>query len=457
MRALLQRSRREGPLWIGAAVVEGAWLVLAAQGDLRPVVPRFWMLFAIAFAGYLLGAASVARQRGSLAAILIGAAVFRLTLLPAAPSLSDDIYRYLWDGRVQLAAINPYLHAPADAAVEELRDAHYPNINHKSVPTIYPPLAQLFFLGVSAASHTVPAMKIALLCCEALLAATLILLLRRIGRDPRWVLLYLWNPLAVLEIAGSGHVDALGAALLMAAAALMLDGRRAPAALTLAAAVLGKLLPLLAAPLFWREFGKHDGRDLRAWLRPGGRLPFLLLPLGVLAGYAPYAGAGTGLFDGLSAYAARWRFNDSVFSVVFEGLQLSGVDTDGAHAAARLICAGGIAFASVAAPVLIANPLRVLFAVLAVFILFSPTLHPWYLLWILPFLPFFPSPAWLCLSGLVVFSYEVLERYVELGVWEEQAWVKWVEFAPFYLLLAAVPILRGRLPSFRWYATADGG
>ena len=445
----LQRLKREAPLWGCAAAMEGAWLVLASLGDLRPAIPWFWMLYAVAFSAYLAGAAFVAMRRGSLAAVLIGAAVFRLTLLPAAPSLSDDIYRYLWDGRVQLAGINPYLHSPGDAAVEELRDAHYPHINHKSVPTIYPPLAQLFFLGVSAVSHTVTAMKAALLCCEALLAAILILLLRRSGRDPRWVLLYLWNPLAVVEIAGSGHVDPLGIALLMAAAALMLSGRRAAASLALAAAVLAKLVPLLAAPLFWRGFGKHEGRDLRAWLRLGGRKPLLLFPVGVLAGYVPYSGAGSGLFDGLSAYAARWRFNDSVFSLVVEGLRLAGVDADGAQSGARLFCAAAVALTCLAAPVLVDDPLRVLFVVLSVFTLLSPTLHPWYLLWVLPFLPFFPNPAWLFFSGLVVLSYEVLGRYLHLGVWEEQAWVRLVEFVPFYLLLAGVPVLRGRLPSLR--------
>ncbi len=445
----LQRLKRDAPLYGCAAAMEGAWLVLASLGDLRPAIPWFWMLFAVAFAAYTGGAAFVAVRRGSLAAVLIGAAVFRLTLLPAAPSLSDDIYRYLWDGRVQLAGINPYMHSPGDPAVEELRDVHYPHINHKDVPTIYPPLAQLFFLGVSAVSHTVTAMKAALLCCEALLAAILILLLRRSGRDPRWVLLYLWNPLAVVEIAGSGHIDPLGIALLMAAASLMLNGRRGAAALALAAAVLAKLIPLLAAPLFWREFGNHGGRDLRAWLSLRGRMPLLLLPVGVLAGYLPYSGAGSGLFDGLSAYAARWRFNDSVFSLAVEGLRLAGVDAEGAHSGARLFCAGAVALTCLAAPVLMADPLRVLFVVLSVFTLLSPTLHPWYLLWILPFLPFFPNPAWLCLSGLVVLSYEVLGRYLHLGVWEEQAWVRLVEFAPFYLLLAGVPILRRRLPSLR--------
>ena len=170
----------------------------------------------------------------------------------------------------------------------------------------------------------------------------------------------------------------------------------------------------------------------------------LLLPLGVAAGYIPYSVAGAGLFDGLSAYAGRWRFNDSVFSLVLEGLRLSGVEADGAPAAGRLVCAGAVALVCLGAPVLIADPLRVLFVVLSVFTLLSPTMHPWYLLWILPFLPFFPNPAWLCLSGLVVLSYEVLGRYLTLGVWEEQAWVRLVEFTPFYLLLVGVPILRGR-------------
>ena len=103
-------------------------------------------------------------------------------------------FRYVWDGRVQLAGINPYLYAPSAPEVAHLRDALYQSINHATIPTIYPPLAQLFFRAICALSATPAAFKLALLLCDWGLCLLLAHSLVRRGQDPRRVVLYAWNP-----------------------------------------------------------------------------------------------------------------------------------------------------------------------------------------------------------------------------------------------------------------------
>jgi hypothetical protein len=96
-------------------------------------------------------------------------ALMRLGLLFETPRLSDDIYRYLWDGRVQAAGINPYRYIPADPHLAFLRDdAIYPHINRRDyAPTTYPPGAQMFFFAVTRVTETIAGFKAALLCVEA--------------------------------------------------------------------------------------------------------------------------------------------------------------------------------------------------------------------------------------------------------------------------------------------------
>ena len=91
------------------------------------------------------------------------------------PRTSDDAYRYVWDGRVQAAGINPYRYAPADPALAELRDdAIFPKINRAEYAvTIYPPVAQMFFFLVTRLGENVTTMRLAMLGCEAGLVAVI--------------------------------------------------------------------------------------------------------------------------------------------------------------------------------------------------------------------------------------------------------------------------------------------
>lgn len=428
-------------LWLAAIMCAGAACGLAMFDDLALHVGAMWVGCLVCLAGCGLGAWRVQQGRGSVPLILGCAVLMRLALLPTEPSLSDDIYRYLWDGRVQLAGLNPYAHAPDSEAVAHLRDELWEQINHRQVPTVYPPLAQWLFAGVVGLGGGIVALKLALLLCEAGAIAAVIGLLRHRGRDPAWVLLYAWHPLPVLEIAGSGHVDALGIGALMLSLLWLVRCQRLWAAAGLAAAILAKLIPVLCALAFWRTWhpvtdaSSNEANSWRAWLDPRPQAPLLLTGALVLSAYGWFLLDGAGIFSGLQTYALKWRFNDGVFAGVYYLLRDPELSwDDAALLQARQVCLvlwGAVALLALRWR----DPLRICFALLGAYTVLSPTVHPWYLLWVLPFLPLFPRPAWLALSGLILLSYEVLIGYRSRGLWEPADWAVWVQYGPFFLLL----------------------
>ena len=428
--------------------MEVCFAAIALAGDLRPQIHLFWGLAFAAFACYGITCWRALRTTESraLRQIFVFAVVFRVTLLCATPNLSDDIFRYVWDGRVQLAGINPYQHAPDSPALASLRDELYPQINHKHIRTIYPPVAQLFFAAVSLIEASPLLMRVFLVGCELALLLALLKILRLRGVSSERLLLYAWNPLAVLEIAGSGHIDALAVALLMWALYLLLQGKKQAGTAVLATAVLGKLVPLLAVPVFWRHMGASASSFRSTWFALKGRLAMLWLPLILVAGYAVYAGAGAShILDGLNVYLMKWRFNDGLYTLVYELLREPGLPwDDDALERARLLCSLALIGVSIITLIRVHDTLRALFILLAAHLLLSPTIHPWYLLWVLPFTPLFPSPAWLYLSGATLLSYNVLDGFHATGVWHEEDWVKWVQYAPFAALAAVSHLARRR-------------
>jgi len=223
------------------------------------------------------------------------AVAMRIALLPVAPHLSTDAYRYVWDGRVQAAGVNPYRHIPTDPALAALRDeAIFPNINRAEyAPTIYPPAAQILFQAVARISDSLIAMRLALVLCEVVIVAALLSLLRRIGQPPARVLAYAWHPLAVWEIAGSGHLDAAMIAVMMVGLwTALVPGRRLLAAGVLAVAALVKPPAAIALSVAWR-----------AW---DWRAPAVAIAVAV-ALYLPYISVGTGVLGFLPGYLAEER------------------------------------------------------------------------------------------------------------------------------------------------------
>ncbi len=419
-----------------AGAIEACCCYLVFLGDLQRQIGALWAGVFPAFLCCALAAHLVLRRGappGRPHLILGAALVFRLTLWWSPATLSDDIFRYIWDGRVQLAGINPYLYSPSAPQVAHLRDALYHSVNHAAIPTIYPPLAQLFFRAICMLSATPAAFKLALLLCDWGLCLLLAHSLVRRGQDPRRVVLYAWNPLPLVEVAGSGHIDALGVLLLFAALYALHSQRWAAAVCALAGAFLVKLVPLALLPTFWH-------RPRADWLNFRKRSALLLFPtLGLLA-FWPFADAGEKLATGLLTYVQHWHFNAAAYSLFRFALQ----PWDGhAYSHARWLCTALFAFAALGVQLRYREPYRAAFATLGAYVLLSPTVHPWYLLWVLPFLVFFSSPAWMLLSGLIFLAYEVQIGYGNEGVWREKPWVLWAQYAPFYLLFSITACYRG--------------
>src|ERR1700674_4046062 len=216
--------------WLAVMAIALTGLTLAT-----PVLHRGysgWALIAT-FALGGLGAWAASRladrsdQRWALIIILAGAVAMRLALLFVEPYLSSDLYRYIWDGRVQAAGINPYRYVPGAPELAQLRDPSiFPNINRADYAvTIYPPVAQALFFAVTRVSEGVVAWKAALLLFEAGTVAAIIALLRRQDAPATRVAAYAWHPLPVWEIAGNGHVDAAMIALLLLAVLFFFHGR----------------------------------------------------------------------------------------------------------------------------------------------------------------------------------------------------------------------------------------
>src|SRR5690349_2390315 len=215
---------------------------------------RFFMTVAfIQSAIYLVAAWIVMRARPSNATVLIVigfAVIFRLSILFAPPYLSDDIYRYVWDGRVQAAGINPYRYIPAAPELVQLRDETiYPKINRRDwAKTIYPPVAQVVFFLTTRISESVTWMKATMLGFELITIWAIAQLLTLLGRPRQLLLLYAWHPLVIWEFAGSGHVDAISIGFIALAFLAWHNKSNLGAGLTLACATLSKLFPIVLIP-----------------------------------------------------------------------------------------------------------------------------------------------------------------------------------------------------------------
>jgi hypothetical protein len=391
------------------ATMAAALTVLTVAGPRLHLAYGGWALMLVFAAGGVgilcaLGTADGQDQRAALAAILAGAVLMRLGLLFVEPYLSTDIYRYVWDGRVQAAGINPYRYVPNAPELVHLREAAiFPNINRADYAvTIYPPAAQAVFFAVTRLGESVLAMKLGLIAFEAATVIALLALLDRLRMPRTRIVAYAWHPLPIWEIAGSGHVDIAMCALLMAGLLLFLHGRTSLAGVAVTLGALVKPTALLAVPVFWRPW------DLR--------LPLVVVMTALLA-YVPYLSVGSGVFGFLWGYideeglTSGRGFNALWLMERFTGHVPVAAGVYAAVAAAIMIClAVSVSFRgdrSARASVACLSWLLVVFMILA-----SPH-YPWYFLVLVPLLAIHPSAtAW-----VLTLVCPILYDSVEGGGW----------------------------------------
>jgi len=397
--------------------METCFAGIVLLGDLRFHLSVFLAVFFLAFLLYLSAVMLIRSGSGpsrlQMAWILGMALLFRASLLCSQPSLSDDIYRYLWEGNLVLHGENPFTHPPDDPALAAYRGPDFQRINNPEVSTIYPPVAQGVFAAARAVSPRPRAMQGAAALADMLLVLLLLRVLTTAGRDPRWVLVYAWHPLPVMEFAGSGHIDVVAILFLVLSLYLLTTGRSGWSSLALALSFLTKLFACALLPLYWFRV-------------PRLRLAGIFLSCTLLA-FLPFLNAGNALFRGGLAYASRWRSNGSVFDLL--------VWMTGSITVSKVLIGSTFALAAVLLARRNADPFRVAFSLAGLYVILSPTVHPWYAAWFLPFLCLYPRASWLTLSGTVVLSYHVLGGWATRGEWIEAPWVRIVEYTPFFLLL----------------------
>src|SRR5438132_5204355 len=294
-------SRSFELLACGTGLVLVMWL-LGRVPSWRAELGTFQALLAAGFVFYALALARLGRRPEipqATAIVLAVAVASRLALLPVTPSLSDDVYRYVWEGRVTAQGENPYALPPSAPALAPLRDREiYPRLNHAELSTIYPPLAMAGFAAVAALSPTVLAMKLWIVLHDLALTVLLVWWLRGRGLGAAAAIAYAWCPLVLVEFAGSGHNDPT--AMVWLVAALMAAERRPlVSACCLVAGVMTKLAPLAALPSL-----------LVVWPWRARALALGLLTAGLVA----FAFAASGPSSGLWAFARAWRNNDLLFT-----------------------------------------------------------------------------------------------------------------------------------------------
>jgi hypothetical protein len=320
---------------------------------------------------------------------------------------------------VQSHGINPYRYPPNHEAVKKLRDgAIYPYINRKGSPTIYPAGAQALFYSLNRlGARSVVSFKGASLLFDMGSILLLVMILANLGLNKDRVLVYAWNPLIIYELANNGHLDGFVVFFFMLTLWLLVKERPNAAVSTLAVATSLKFYPLFVLPAILKE------KKIRR----------LLLFSAVFAiFYLPYLSVGRSVLGFLPEYLTNPHesFNLGLKAYLMKFFPFLNPVIISMLLASAFIVAAGWVWIRRKNDVVDALKLAYILAGLYI-VLTSASLHPWYLLWIIPFLSLLPSPAWLYFCFMVPFSYLKYESHQ--GVFPE--WVRHMEYIPFFILL----------------------
>jgi hypothetical protein len=294
---------------------------------------------------------------------LVLAAVWHIAFLRVPAGPDDDIHRYVWDGRLQRLGYNPFLVVPSDPAVQLLHTPETRNLNNPDLPSPYPAGAQLFFRAVTTIHESTFAMKVAFVVCEFAIVFVLLDVLRCNRQGAHLVLAFAWNPLLAVEVAGSGHIDIVGALLLVVSAAALVRRWRATAAVALGLAIAVKFLPVVLLPLYWKRVRIRDAA---------------LAAAVVAILYVPFLNHGRIPIGSLGTYVQSFRFNSPVFAML-------------ARVAPPQLLVGLAVLAGIVTATWLRRAKRELSLEqlawpMAASLLCAPAVFPWYLLWLLPFL-----------------------------------------------------------------------
>lgn len=393
-------------LVLAVAAVTGS--CLSTRGTPTAMIVAHGLLFIAGLAVWLSAIQAPPSSRTVLI-LLLAAIAARALLLPLPPS--DDVNRYLWEGRLVLAGENPYTQ-PAALAAEHWRDALWAGMNNRDKLTAYPPLAELVFAAGAAIGDGAWPLKLTFVAAEL---ATLWLVLRELRRRHLPVAnlaLAAFSPVLLLATAGEAHFDSLFVLATLQALRAQSGGRHRWAWAWLAIAIQLKVVAILLLPILCRRGGWR-----RAWM----------LPLVALVPALPFLGELPNLARGILAFGTG-AIHNAFLPAILRWLPGDPSESMAIGYALLALWTGFIARR-------VDDPFRAAFLILAALLLLSPVTHVWYFSWIVPFLALMPQPAWLLLTGLQAFYFTAWVQATAGRGWVQPEWAWWAQWAPFAILL----------------------
>ncbi|MCH2391075.1 MAG: glycosyltransferase family 39 protein [Nitrospinales bacterium] len=450
----------------------------------RPILEYLAIYFSI-FSLYTLACLSVFKsnwtQKTFWVLIAFGL-LFRFAVLPSQQIQEDDVYRYLWDGKVFAHGINPFKFAPEEinqyqsikvqnpayflshygkndqnelAVLNDLKWEsdialrYMERINHPDVPTIYPPLAQYVFrFSQQINPDSLFTLRIMFLAFDLMGMVFIILALRALNLNQNFSLVYFWSPLMIKETYNSTHLDIIGISCLCASVYFLIRKRMVGSIFFLALSVLGKFYSAVLLPFYLQRswFLAQENRQRGAATLT---LHLILFCTVITVFYLPFIDIGGSVFEGLKTYSTHWQSNDSLFAIllyVLKNILKLGMATEipifgssmiFAKSIMALVILGTVAYLITKQGPDTNSPemwIRNIFMVIVLVFLVSPVQNPWYLCWTVPFLCIFHSRSLISLTGLIGLYY--LDFYFDYqDITQYSVLVAWLEYTPFYIYL----------------------
>lgn len=393
-----------------------AFLVLNEDRDIPLYMFVYFESFVLFFFAYFLiqnKRFKVERNSKIVFLIIVFGILFRITFIPTLYTTSDDVHRYLWEGKVIVNGYNPYTTPPTDSNLAHLRDDNYEKVTFKNMPAIYPPLSQaMFAVNYVIAGNSPAFLKLIYLLFEVITLLFIIKILVFKGKDTKLVLLYAWLPLPILEYFNNAHIDVIGITFLVMFLYYFEKKKYNLSSVLLAFAFLSKLLALLVLPLIVKKLG------IKKTIIFYGIFLFISIMF-----YFPFFSGNIDVLAGLIKYLSRWEFNGSVYNfvkIIFSSGEI-----------ARIVCAVLLSISVLIIAFMYKDFNKAVLGVFLCIIIFSTTLYPWYLGWIAALNVFNPFYSVLSLFFTINFS-----NFTPLApVWKEYPIVWIIQYVPFYGIL----------------------
>ncbi len=343
--------------------------------------------------------------------------LLRLSFVSSPVIGSDDIYRYMWDGKIQTNGINPYLYSPDDEHLNAYHSELLPKaVNFKEMKSIYFPLSQwIFYTGYQLSGESVWGYKFLLFLFELMTLGALILLTKKLNIEPKYLLLYALAPLSIFQFAIDAHLDGFGLPLILFSIYFFLDEKKVLSALLLGLSLAIKPVGLLLIPIFFL----HE----KGW---SGKLKIVLIPLITFFSQFVFYIASTNPFEAFLIFTKNWYFNGFIFNLfnsVISNNQIS-----------RIFCALILIITLIPLYFSKQELLNKIYYAVLLLMIFSPVVHPWYIAWILILIPIVRKQSGIYFTAAGSLTAITIMNYQLYGIWKDYWFVLAIEYLPVLVL-----------------------